>query len=188
MTTPDQIPPAVSSLRADVQRSAAGAKRLKLRTLLGKFGYSKRSDSNTAEITRLLSEAGLALNPPIVRFGESWEITPEDWIYLSSREVEVKPTDRLLSPVPKSWNADGWFDRIASLELRTEKEVEIKFVVPLLARLGYTDDDRYDGMPVPAAHGSRDTTLVIDFALFNASLESLRNQPMLTVEAKRESR
>jgi hypothetical protein len=188
MISQDQIPPAVLSLRADIERSASGAKRLKLRTLLAKFGYSKRSDGNTAEITRLLSEAGLSMNPPIVRFGESWEITPEDWIYISVREAEEKPIDPSLSPLPRMWNADGWFDRIAGMELRTEKEVEIKFIVPLLARLGYTDDDRYDGMPVPAAHGSRDTTLVIDFALFNAGMESLRNQPLLTVEAKRENR
>lgn len=59
------------TLRADVARSASGAKRLKLRTLLGKFGYAKRSDANTAEITRLLTETGLTLNPPIVRFGEN---------------------------------------------------------------------------------------------------------------------
>lgn len=188
MTTSDQIPPAVSLLCADVRGSKAGAKRLKLRTLLGKFGYSKRSDSNTAAITQMLSEAGIALNPPIVRFGESWEITSEDWIYLSSREAEARPTEKLSSPVPKNWNEDGWFDRIASLELRTEKEVEIKFIVPLLARLGYADDDRYDGMPVPASLGSRGTTLVVDFALFNASLDSLRNQPLLTVEAKCEGR
>lgn len=172
----------VAALRADVERATTGAKRLKLRTLLAKFGYAKRTDSNTVEITQLLSTVGLSLNPPIVRFGKAWEISSDDWIYLSDDVPDVPPTD----PLPPTWNADGWFDRIANLELRTEKEVEIKFIVPLLARLGYGDDDRYDGMPVPAAHGSRDTTLVIDFALFNSTLLSLRNQPLLTVEAKRE--
>lgn len=188
MPSPDRLSSVVSRLRADVELSATKAKRLKLRTLLAKFGYSKRSDSNTAEITRLLNEVGLAMNPPIVRFGESWEISHEDWIYLSIPDAEEESTSVPLSTLPRTWNADGWFERVAGMELRTEKEVEIKFIVPLLARLGYTDDDRYDGMPVPAAHGSRDTTLVIDFALFNASMESLRNQPLLTVEAKRENR
>lgn len=103
---------------------------------------------------------------------------------VSADVPEAPPND----PLPPTWNADGWFDRIADLDLRTEKEVEIKFIVPLLARLGYGDDDRYDGMPVPAAHGSRDTTLVIDFALFNSASVPLRNQPLLTVEAKREGR
>lgn len=188
MKDPDDALAAVAALCSDVERAASKAKRLKLRTLLAKFGYTKRSDSNTAEITRLLTDAGLAVNPPIVRFGESWEITPEDWIYLSTQDATARTSARPRVATPRGWNADGWFDRIAGLELRTEKEVEIKFIVPLLARLGYGDDDRYDGMPVPAAHGSRDTTLVIDFALFNGGLESLKNQPMLTVEAKRENR
>ena len=173
-----------NSIRKDVEKAITGSKRLKLRTLMAKFGCTKRSDSNTAEITRLLTFEGLSINPPIVRLGEVWGISPEDWIHLSCNAT----TDQPITPPLPTWNADGWFDRIASLELRTEKEVEIKFIVPLLTRLGYGEDDRYDGMPVPAANGSRGTTLVLDFALFNSSLESLRNQPLLTVEAKREGR
>lgn len=184
----DQVQLKIASLRTDIESSPKNAKRLKLRTLLAKFGYSKRSDSNTAEITRLLSEACISINPPIVRFGNSWEITQEDWIYLSIRGTEEQSKERIVSAFPNTWNVDGWFNRIAGLELRTEKEVEIKFIVPLLAKLGYADADRFDGMPVPAAQGSRDTTLVIDFALFNSDLDSLRNQPLLTVEAKRENR
>ncbi|MBK7727742.1 MAG: type I restriction enzyme HsdR N-terminal domain-containing protein [Gammaproteobacteria bacterium] len=174
-----------AALLEDVGRSATGAKRLKLRTLLSKFGYANRSDSNTAEITQLLTAAGLGLNPPIVRLGNAWEIKPKDWIYLSCEA----PNEPVTAPrPPPTWNADGWFNRIVNIELRTEKEVENKFIIPLLARLGYGDDDRYDGMPIPAANGSRNTTLIIDFALFNSALESLRNQPLLTVEAKREGR
>lgn len=173
-----------AALRADAGRASTGAKRLKFRTLLAKFGHAKRSDRNTSEITQSLNAAGLALNPPIVRLGEAWEIRLDDWIYLSCEVLNEPPT----APLHPKWNADGWFDRIANVELRTEKEVEIKFIVPLLARLGYGDNDRYDGMPVPAAHGSKGTTLVIDFALFNSAQEVLRNQPLLTVEAKREGR
>lgn len=171
-----------TALRAEVERAKAGTKRVKLRTLLTKFGCSKRSDSNTAEITQLLTDAGLAINPPIVRFGDSWDIALDAWIYLSFDALVEVPS----APLLPTWKADSWFDRIASIELRTEKEVEIKFIVPLLARLGYGDDDRYDGMPVQAALGSRKTTLIIDFALFNSTREKLRNQPLLTVEAKRE--
>jgi len=171
-------------LLSDVEQATTRVKRLKFRTLLSKFGYAKRTDNNTAEITHLLTAKGLTINPPIVRLGESWEMTLGDWIYLSYN-VPVVPQKE---PLPPRWNADGWFDRIATLELRTEKEVEIKFIVPLLQRLGYVEDDRYDGMPVPAAHGSRDTTLIIDFALFNSENLKIRHQPLLTVEAKREGR
>jgi hypothetical protein len=163
-------------------RTSSSAK-LKLKTLLGKFGYVKRSDSNTGAITTALADLGISMNPPIIRFGEDWEITTEDWIHLSlTTGVPLLRPGRPRSKLKE----DPWFMEIAGRELRTEKEVEIKFIVPLLARLGYGDDDRFDGMPVPAAHGSKATTLEIDFALFDSTQEALRHQPLLVVEAKKE--
>ena len=186
-TSPD-VTTAAEKIRESVIASTAGAKRMKLRTLLDRFGYVKRSDWNTAAITTALHDEGISLNPPIVRFGENWEISLEDWIYLSDASKAAKTARPEVSGPEEGWKNDPWFEKMAGYELRTEKEVEIKFIVPLLARLGYGDDDRFDGMPVPAAHGSKGTTLVIDFALFDSSVEGLRHQPLLTVEAKKESR
>ena len=187
MKTPDLFSEIAQALAADVESASSDSKRLKLRTLLAKFGYEKRSDSNTAEITKALSEAGLAVNPPLVRYGDIWEISTEDWIYLSIVKKSVDDSTVKKPSPPRDWNSDGWFDRVAGLQLRTEKEVEIKFAVPLLIRLGYSDEDRFDGMPVPASHVSRGSTLVIDHAAFNSQLDSLKGQPLLTVEAKRDS-
>jgi len=188
---PENAEQIAEAIRRDVGSARSATKRLKIRSLLRKFGYVKRSDSNTAEITQLLSGRGVSINPPIVRLGNDWELSTEDWVYLSTDQPSTSPlsvdAESAIVP-PEGWNSDEWFDRVADRVLRTEKEVEIKFIVPLLTRLGYSEDDRYDGMPVPAAHGSRSTTLVIDFALFNSDLEALRNQPLLTVEAKREQR
>ncbi len=190
MLTEDRAAEITGAMCEDISSSHAGVKRLKLRSLLRKFGYVKRSDSNTAEITQLLNRFGISINPPIVRFGADWALGVNDWIYLSTRDGDTLSSgaSEPSISVPVDWNEDAWFDRIEHHELRTEKEVEIKFIVPLLAKLGYSECDRYDGMPVPAAHGSRATTLVIDFALFNSDVEALRNQPLLTVEAKRENR
>jgi hypothetical protein len=190
MLTGDRAAEIAGAIYEDISGSQAAVKKLKLRSLLRKFGYVKRSDGNTAEITQVLNRFGISINPPIVRFGADWSLGFNDWIYLSTgvgNNLSSGASD-VSSSVPVDWNEDGWFDRIGHYELRTEKEVEIKFIVPLLAKLGYSECDRYDGMPVPAAHGSRATTLVIDFALFNGDVETLRNQPLLTVEAKRERR
>ena len=187
MKSPDRFPEIARALAFDVEGAASDSKRLKLHTLLAKFGYEKRSDSNTAEITKALSEAGLAVNPPLVRYGESWEISTEDWIYLSVAEDVIDGSghsDPSIS-LPSSWNSDGWFDRVARLLLRTEQEVGIKFAVPLLLRLGYSDEDRFDGMPIPASHGSRGSTLTIDHAAFNSQLDALKGQPLITIEVKR---
>lgn len=177
------------ALVADLKLSATGVKRLKVRSLLRKFGYVKRSDHNTAELTRVLDAQGISIHPPLIRLGETWQVAYEDWVYLSEQRTPP-PADPApeASELTAGWEQDEWLARMLQLELRTEKEVEIKFIVPLLKRLGYDDADRYDGMPVPAAHGSRATTLVIDFAVFNAAVEALRTQPLLTVEAKHETR
>jgi hypothetical protein len=185
MKTPYQFPTIAQALAYDVYSAATDSKRLKLRKLLAKFGYEKRSDTNTAETTKALSEAGLAVNPPLVRYGDNWDITTEDWIYLFIAKDSVKSVIRGISP-PRDWNSDGWFDKVASLLLRTEKEVEIKFVAPLLNHLGYSDEDRFDGMPVPAAHGSRGSTLIINHAAFNSQLDALKAPLLMTIEAKRD--
>lgn len=184
----DEAAEIASRIVAEVAQSAAGSKRLKVRSLLKKFGFVKRSDRNTAEITRLLDEQGISLHPPLIRFGDDWEVGYEDWIYLSDQRVSASEKPQSDVELPAGWQEDEWFTRMLKLELRTEKEVEIKFIVPLLKRLGYEDEDRFDGMPVPAAHGSRATTLVIDFAVFNSASEALHSQPLLTVEAKHETR
>jgi hypothetical protein len=187
MKSPELFPEIAQALAVDVESASTDSKRLKLRTLLAKFGYEKRSDSNTAEITRVLNEADLTVNPPLVRYGDTWEIGTEDWIYLSIvKETCTSSGTKQPSP-PRDWNSDEWFDKVAGLLLRTEREVEIKFAVPLLIRLGFTDEDRFDGMPVPASHGSRGSTLVIDHAVFNSHLDALKGQPLLTIEAKCDS-
>lgn len=86
------------------------------------------------------------------------------------------------------WNADGWFDKLQNREFRTEKEVENKFILPLLTRLGYSEDDRYDGMIVEGAEGSKKISLETDFVLFASNAEELSTQPLLIVEAKKEHR
>jgi hypothetical protein len=189
MLPPDFAAEVAEAIRKDVDSSQLKAKRVRIKSLLRKFGFSKRSDSNTAEITRLLGRYGVSIHPPIIRLGVTWQLRADDWIHLATGGGSTASADVPPDVLPEIMaKQDPWFGRIQDMELRTEKEVEIKFIVPLLTRLGYTDDDRYGGMPVPAAHGSRATTLVIDFALFNSTNKSLRNQPLLTVEAKHESR
>lgn len=87
-----------------------------------------------------------------------------------------------------NWNADRWFDKLQDRLFRTEKEVETKFILPLLTHLGYSEDDRYDGMIVEGAEGSKKISLETDFVLFANDVEELANQPLLIVEAKKEFR
>ena len=58
--------------------------------MLTRFGYEKRSDKNTTEIKRSLSNTGFAVDQPLVRYGENREISTEDWVYLSIAKVSAK--------------------------------------------------------------------------------------------------
>jgi len=191
MSLPDNVDDIVANLRHAALSNKCGSKRVKVRTLMKKFGFKRRTEENTAEITLALRKGELLVNPSIMKLGEDWELSIEDWVVLSSPTDEDAPETQSYTHSdlpPEGWNTDGWFDLIAEKRLRTEKEVETKFVIPLLSRLGFSEDDRYDDMPVAASYGSRQTVLKVDFALFNSDYESLRNQVILTVEAKREER
>lgn len=164
-------------------------RRIKVRTLLSYFNYEKRTEENSTKITELLADRNIVLNPGIMKFGDTWQLRSDDKVYLSERKVEANQDElSVKSPVIRNKPPDTWFDEVLTKQFRTEKEVETKFIIPLLQRLGFTDDDRYDGMIVHAAHGSKQTILEVDFALFNAGHEKLEGQPLLVAEAKKEDR
>lgn len=164
-------------------------KRIKVRTLLRHFGYEKRTEDNSTKITKLLADRNILLNPSIMKFGDTWQLKPDDRVYLLERKDEVRKDEvQTIASVIYDYKSDKWFDEVLIKQFRTEKEVENKFIIPLLKRLGFTDDDRYDGMIVNAAHGSKQTVLEVDFALFNNENENLDGQPLLVAEAKKEDR
>lgn len=181
-----------AEIHTAIGNSKSERKRLKVKTLINKFGLKRRTEKNTTEITEALKNSGIKLNPSIMKLGDKWELSLEDWVVLSlldqNQSASQNDFDVDMDNLPCDWQDDPWFDFIQNQPLRTEKEVETKFIIPLLAKLGYTDSDRYDDMTIHVFHGSKPTILRIDFALFNQSYETLNNQVILIVEAKKESR
>jgi len=165
------------------------SKRIKVRTLLKHFNFEKRTEENATRITELLSERNILLNPSIMKFGDTWQLKLDDRVYLLERTEEIRVEKEKTEKIEiYDYQSDKWFDEVQKKQFRTEKEVENKFIIPLLKRLGFSDDDRYDGMIVKAAHGSKSTTLEVDFALFNSENENLKRQTLLVAEAKKEDR
>ena len=60
-----------------------------------------------------------------------------------------------------------WFNRAYHANYRSEKEVEIRFVVPLLDHLGYEEDDRADGRWMEMNIGSRVSKVQTDFVCYD---------------------
>lgn len=161
-------------------------KRMKVKTLMKRFGYVKRTEESSRKITQLLSDLEIYINPSIMKIGNKWNLSLDDRIKLIHDQKETIEDTTI--ELPSNFNDDNWFDNLAERKFRTEREVETKFIIPLLYKLGYTEDDRYDGMTFKAFTGSRPTILETDVALFDAHNETLDNQVILVVEAKREDR
>ncbi|MBF4470127.1 type I restriction enzyme HsdR N-terminal domain-containing protein [Flavobacterium sp. HJJ] len=165
------------------------AKRIKVRTLIGHFDYEKRTEENATRITQLLADRNILLNPSIMKLGETWQLKLDDRVYLSENKEENRIIETENIEIESyDYKSDKWFDDILTKHFRTEKEVENKFILPLLNRLNYSDDDRFDGMTINVANGSRSSVLEVDFALSNTENENLEGQILLVVEAKKEDR
>ncbi len=121
-----------------------------------------------------------------MKIGENWKLDLDDRVTLSHEKK--KPIKLKKESIKFDYNQDGWLNSLKEKEFRTEREVETKFIIPLLNKLGYHEDDRYDGMTFKAFNGSRPTILETDFSLFDSENELLDNQVLLVVEAKREDR
>lgn len=161
-------------------------KRIKVRTLIKKFGFLQRSEESSRKITQILTEFEVYLNPSIMKIGENWKLSLDDRVTLSHGIKKEKTISKV--KVNSKFNDDKWFGQLENKNFRTEREVETKFIIPLLYKLGYSENDRYDGMTFKAYNGSRPTTLETDSSLFDSENELLANQVLLVVEAKSEDR
>ena len=179
---------AIADKLCDELMASGKTKRIKVKTLMKRFNYEKRTEESAAQITQLLFERNVLLNPSIMKIGDTWQLKFYDNVYLSIPTNEKSSNLNNESPLLENWNTDKWFDTLGEKIFRTEKEVESKFLVPLLTRLGYSENDRYDGMPVSGANGSKSRKLEVDYGLFNTDNEMLSNQVLLIAEAKREDR
>ncbi len=161
-------------------------KRIKVRTLIKKFEFLKRTEESSRKITQILTEFEIYLNPSIMKIGELWKLSLDDRVSLSHEiKKEENITEYKINP---NFNDDKWFDQLETKIYRTEREVETKFIIPLVSKLNYSENDRYDGMTFTAYNGSRPTILETDCSLFDAENELLDNQVLLVIEAKRENR
>ncbi len=162
---------AVLALKDSISTAPKQIRRTRLRSLLAKFGFKTRTVDRLQHLTNAFTEVGILTLPTLS------DCDRDDWVALSV----IRP---ITAPEPEPNPLDAWFDEIAKKEFATEKEVEIRFIVPLLERLGYTEDDRADGFPIEIIVGSKRTVTEADFVLFDGRNRSMDNA-LLIIEAKR---
>jgi hypothetical protein len=105
-------------------------KTIKVRALIKKFGFLKRSEESSRKITQILTEFEVYLNPSIMKIGENWKLSFDDRVTLSHVIKKEKTISKV--KVKSKINDDKWFDQLENKNFRTEREVETKFIIPLL--------------------------------------------------------
>lgn len=172
-----------SAIREAINDSPKKSRRILLKTLLKMYGFKTRQRHRLDAIQQSLDDIGVVSAPAVSEAGRN------DWIILSVTVPHI-PIDDFTLPVnngngvPAPIGDDPWVSTIASKTFRSEREVEIRFVLPLLERLGYSEDDRSDGYPVEQVIGVRRTKTEADFVLFDG-LNRTRDNALLVVEAKK---
>jgi len=170
----------VADIRDAVGSSPRKSKRVLLKTLLRAFRFNSKTKDRATVLTSILEGAGMNIFPNLADSGR------DEWITLTlvNPQVPVEDFAGSASQGPlESAIADPWFDEIMRKAFASEKEVEIRFIIPLLHRLGYGEDDRSDGYPVEIFEGVRKTTKEADFVLFDG-VERSKDTALMVVEAK----
>ncbi|WP_135230005.1 type I restriction enzyme HsdR N-terminal domain-containing protein [Deinococcus fonticola] len=178
--SPDLIEP-VTRIQAALEATPKKSRRVLLRTLLKEFGFKIKSGDRLTRIQGRLAEVGIHVNPDLA------ECDREDWVTLSLIAPALPNTDPPASTMP-GFSEDPWFTEVKAKTFASEREVEIRFILPLLERLGYREENREenraDGFPVDIVVGVRRTRAEADFVLFDGPNRDA-NHALLVVEAKR---
>ncbi len=168
----------LDEIKAAIEASSKKAKKVLCKTLFATFGYKVKTKERTEHLIQLLTEAGISFSPSLDQADR------EDWVTLALPNPPVPVSDFVAAtaePIPSQ--SDPWFSHILTKSFDSEKEVEIRFVLPLLDRLGYTDEDRSDGYPVEIYEGVRKSVKEADFVLFDGANRS-KESALLVIEAK----
>lgn len=168
------------AIRSAISETPKKSKQVLLKTLLKHYGFKTRQKHYIDGMHAALHAVGVIMNPDIRTIGR------DDWVRLSVTDPNLPVGDfsAASNSLPDTGkDLDPWLAGIADKQFASEKEVEIRFVIPLLDRLGYSEDDRADGYPVEQVVGVRKARTEADFVLFDGRNRS-KDSALLVVEAK----
>lgn len=173
----------VEEIRGAIESTPKKAKRILCKTLLKECGFQVKTKDRAELLMKTFTESGITITPDLVSCDR------DDWITLTILQPNVPvedllPRNNLISEKEIAATVDDlWFSNLLTKNFDSEKEVEIRFILPLLERLGYSEDDRADGYPVEIYEGVRKTTKEADFVLFDGRNRS-KDNALLVIEAK----
>lgn len=172
----------ICELQKTILSNPKKQKRLKSSTFWNKLKIERRNAERIARILNLLEE--FSIFPSVADFDFGFE-PKNEWITFSFVEPNL-PTDfSILDSDENNKTAfvDSWFTEIQNRKLRSEREVEYFFVLPLLEKLGYLKEDIAIGYRISMNQGSTKLRKEADIVAFKDGNQS-DETAILLIEAK----
>jgi Type I restriction enzyme R protein N terminus (HSDR_N) len=164
----------VASIRRSIEVSPKGSRRVRCHSLRALFGFQAWTAQRKDLVAGLLAARGIRSQPPLGDAGLS------DWIVLSL-PVMPEPDDSTPDPRP----SEDWFEHLMSVQLDSEREVEMHFASPLFHGLGYTYEHEAAGFRFDMWEGVSRRRIEADLVYFANDHHSLTDGlPLVLVEVK----
>lgn len=161
----------VATIRVTMEASSNRSRKFLCHSLRDQFGFDKWTPERKDHVTELFVIQGITVQPQLADAGLN------DWIVLS-----------MASPgpiLPGRRSAAEWFEHVMSVQLRSEREVEMHFASPLFHGIGYTDDQEAAGFRFKMWVGGRQQVVEADLVYFADERRSpTDSEPLVLVEAK----
>jgi Type I restriction enzyme R protein N terminus (HSDR_N) len=173
MPKPKDPAEVVATIKESIEISPRQSRRVRCRTLRGLFGWQAWNVQRRELVTNLLKEQGILPQPSLEDAGVG------DWIMLSMPVITETPTKE---PDPRP--TDKWFRHLMTVDLGSEREVEVHFISPLFHKLDYEDMHEAAGFGFLLYEGGSKKRVEADFVYFADADRSKQGAPLVLVEAK----
>jgi hypothetical protein len=171
-----QVDPAevVETIRASIEASRQGSRRVRAHRFRELFGYQAWSAQRREHVERLLQDAGIVVQPGLS------EADRDDWLLMSMPTLP-EPQKKHREPRP----SEAWFVHLERVRMDSEREVETHFVVPLFQELGYTEEQEAIGFGFTMWEGVNHHHAEADLLYFADGTHDLeKGQPLVLIECK----
>lgn len=163
-----------ATIRRSIEFSMRGSRRLRFSTLRDLFGFQAWSGQRKEFVAKLLADQGVLVQPPVA------EASLDNWVVLSMPQLPSRRDDH---PEPRP--TAEFFDFLESVQLGSEREVEMHFVSPLFEKLGYTYEHEAAGFSFDMWEGGSHRRIEADLVYFAGPKHSIFDaEPLVLVECK----
>jgi hypothetical protein len=173
MPKPKDPAEVVASIKGSIEVSPRKSRRVRCHTLRSLFGWQAWTVQRKELVTKLLNEQGILPQPSPAEAGL------DDWIMLSMPVLSDAATK---DPDPRP--TDKWFHHLMSVDLGSEREVEMHYVSPLFHHLDYDDMHETAGFGFVLYEGVSHKRVEADFVYFADTDHSKQGTPLVLVETK----